>query len=405
MNKTIYKQIPLLMIVLIDSMGMGILVPILSIAFMSPHSPLVTLGTSAAMRQLDFSAVISVFMLSWFFGAAILSDYSDIRGRKHCLSICLIGAALGYALSALAIGTHHLWMLIVGRVIAGITAGSQSIAQAVIVDESSQETLNKHIGFIILASCLGFVLGPLLGGLLSNPKIPHATLATPMWVATALAAFNLILLYFFFKETRPPKKSTALRLSRAILLFKEALSHPRIRSLSLIYIVFVYGWSNYYSFISLYLIHSYHYTTLTITLFSVVLGLGFCLGSGYLNDKLAQWGCEKMVVTNLLITAALCLIGPLLSSEITIWVSAFFIGTLVAAIYAHITTLFSLAVSEDEQGWVMGINGSMMALSFGVSTFLGGMISGHHPILPLYLSGFGLLLASLLAYQWILKKS
>ncbi len=75
-------------------------------------------------------------MICWFFGAAILGDLSDSVGRKKSLMICLIGAFLGYLLSAIAIAFHNFWFLILGRIIAGFTSGSQPIAQAAIVDIS-----------------------------------------------------------------------------------------------------------------------------------------------------------------------------------------------------------------------------------------------------------------------------
>ena len=140
------KFLPLFMVLFIDSMGMGILFPILAVAFMNPSAHFLAVTTSHAMRTLDYGIVISVFMLCWFFGASILGDYSDIKGRKHSLVICLCGAALGYLLSAFALSWHSITLLIIGRIIAGLTAGSQSIAQAAIVDGSTESQLNKNMG-------------------------------------------------------------------------------------------------------------------------------------------------------------------------------------------------------------------------------------------------------------------
>ncbi|ATN85195.1 hypothetical protein AYO29_01045 [Coxiella burnetii str. Schperling] len=102
-------------------------------------------------------------MICWFFGAAILGDLSDTVGRKKALLVCLIGSFLGYLLSAFAVGIHSLTFLILGRVIAGFTAGSQPIAQAAIVDVSSEAHKARNIGLILLAISLGLSSGPSLG--------------------------------------------------------------------------------------------------------------------------------------------------------------------------------------------------------------------------------------------------
>ncbi|AML48313.1 hypothetical protein AYM02_02945 [Coxiella burnetii] len=81
---------------------------------------------------------------------------------------CLIGSFLGYLLSAFAVGIHSLTFLILGRVIAGFTAGSQPIAQAAIVDVSSEAHKARNIGLILLAISLGFIIGPIIGGVLSD---------------------------------------------------------------------------------------------------------------------------------------------------------------------------------------------------------------------------------------------
>src|SRR3990167_1878152 len=158
---------PLFLVLFIDGMGLSLIFPILNSIIVDPQSAFLSVSTSVGTRDFLYGLIVGIFMLCWFFGAAILGDLSDLIGRKKSLLICLIGAFLGYLLSAGAIVVKSIWLLILGRIVAGFTAGSQPIAQAAVVDVSTPEHKTRNIGFIILSPSLGFVLGPIIGGVLS----------------------------------------------------------------------------------------------------------------------------------------------------------------------------------------------------------------------------------------------
>src|SRR3990167_2722255 len=128
---------PLFLVLFIDSMGLGLIFPILNELLIDPSNHFVAANTSTDMRNLLYGGLIGIYMLCWFFGAAFLGDLSDQIGRKKALMICLIGAFLSYLLSAFSIPLNSIALLLIARIVAGITAGSQSIAQAAIIDISS----------------------------------------------------------------------------------------------------------------------------------------------------------------------------------------------------------------------------------------------------------------------------
>src|SRR4051794_22082153 len=90
---------PLLLVLLIDGMGLGLIFPILNGLIFDPKSQFLT-GASPIFHNVIYGAIVSVFMLCWFFGAAVLGDLSDKIGRKKSLLICLVGTCVGYLLSA-----------------------------------------------------------------------------------------------------------------------------------------------------------------------------------------------------------------------------------------------------------------------------------------------------------------
>lgn len=388
----IKNNLPLLLVLLIDSMGLGILFPILAIAFMNPSAHFFAQDIALSARTFLYGAVISVFMLCWFFGAGILGEYSDLKGRKHSLIICLFGAAIGYLCSGLALQWHSLSLLFVGRIIAGFTAGSQSIAQAAIVDQSSADKLSRNMGFMSLAVCLGFVAGPIIGGVFSDSDlIAWFSLSLPMFLAAAISLLNVLLLKLFFHETYVTPEHTTFHLWSGLQQFLSAFSYSGLRYLCIIFFIFIVGWSSYYSFISLYIVQVFHYTAFKTAMFSGFMGLGFCLGSGVLNTYLSsRFSAKWLSCCGLLLAALGCWLTAYAHSQLYVWGIAFIIGATIAFVYPNLVTLFAGQVNQDEQGWVMGVNGSIMALSFGVTTLGMGFVSHLFAALPLFVAALGL---------------
>ena len=167
-----FARIALLLVVIVDLMGQGLIFPIINSLLIDPASTFVAKDTSGSTRNLYYGIVSAVFYLFWFFGAAYISKVSDYIGRKTGIVICLAGGIAGYILTILAIEFSSLWMLIVGRAISGFTAGNQPIAQAALIDISrTDQERSANLGYIVGASALGMMIGPLLSGLLSDSAV------------------------------------------------------------------------------------------------------------------------------------------------------------------------------------------------------------------------------------------
>jgi len=397
-NRYLLANLPLFIVLFIDSMGLGLLFPILNNVIVDPASAFLSATTSGATRDFLYSLTVGLFMLSWFFGAAILGDLSDTVGRKKALIICLLGSFVGYFVAAVSIWLHSLPLLILGRVIAGFTAGSQPIAQAAIVDISPPEHKARNIGYILLAISLGFVFGPIFGGVLSDAKlVSWFTFSTPLNFAAIVSFFNAALLWLTFKETSHVTGKIYLKFHRAIQIFISAFQRRTIRYISLVFLVLIFGWSDFFTFISMFVMDRYHFSPLMICLYMGALGLGFAIGCGLLVDFCAnRYAHKQTVIVSTALTAAGVLLMLLVYNQVLAWIIATFIGAVMALAYSTTLIIFSNQVGEDEQGWVMGVTGSIMALSFGINSFLTGLVAHYGPSLPIALSVLGLSLSGLL---------
>ncbi len=390
--------VPLFLVLFIDGMGLSLLFPILSSIIIDPHSSFLPAHVGASSRSLLYGMVVGIFMLCWFFGAAILGDLSDSVGRKKSLLICLLGAFLGYLISAFAVTWHSLLFLILGRVVAGFTAGSQPIAQAAIVDVSHEKHKARNIGLILLALSLGFVLGPVIGGVLSDHRIVSwFNFSTPLYFASLISILNAILLLSTFNETFNTSAKINIQLSRAIQVFISAFQHRKVRFLSLIFLIMIYGWSNFFTFISIFSIQLYNFSPTQVSLLLADMGVGFSIGCGFLVDYFVKRFEIKLIVAiNLIITAIFIILLIITHSQGFLWAIMVFIGATISIGYSGLITLFSNQVDRHEQGWVMGVTGAVMALCFGLTSFLTGYLANFGATIPMWLAVAGIGFSGLL---------
>jgi DHA1 family tetracycline resistance protein-like MFS transporter len=180
------KKSPLaliLLVVFIDLIGFGMIIPIL---------PLYAESFRASEWQIGI--LLGSYSFMQFLASPFLGTISDRFGRKPVLLCSLLGSAIGYTLMANA---HSLPMLFLARIIDGISGASVATASAYIADITPPENRSRRIGLIGAAFGVGFVLGPAIGGLLSLIS-PSA----PFWFAAAVALVNGLGMIVFLPEPK-----------------------------------------------------------------------------------------------------------------------------------------------------------------------------------------------------------
>ncbi|RDI48601.1 MFS transporter [Aquicella lusitana] len=389
---------PLFLVLFIDSMGLGLVFPVLNELVINPNTNFISATVSANMRNIIYGVTIGLYMFCWFFGAAFLGDLSDQIGRKKSLMICLLGAFLGYLFSAFSVIFNSFTLLLIGRIIAGFTAGSQSIAQAAIVDISTSEHKARNLGLILFVISLGFIFGPLAGGILSDKDLLASfSYATPFYFAAAISLLNAILLQFLFKETFTHTEKLRIKLSHAIEIFISAFTNEKVRELSIILLVMIFGWSGFYSFISMFLLRVYHFSALQTGFYMGLMGVGFGIGTGFLVDPCTRYFTLKACVIGGSLIAGVCTLLTLLApNTLFLWIIIVPLAAAIAIAYSTILTQFSNQVDEDSQGWVMGITGAIMAFAFGVNGVLVGALADLDTRIPLIIAFAGMTLAGVL---------
>ncbi|MGV8169427.1 MAG: MFS transporter, partial [Candidatus Nanoarchaeia archaeon] len=211
-----FSILPVFLVILIDMIGIGIIIPILGPLFLSSDH-IFDASISVATRMIILGLLIAAYPLAQFFGAPILGALSDKHGRKKLLIISLAGTFIGYVLFGVGIVTHSLWLLFVSRIIDGFTGGNITIAMSAIADVSDEKQKVKRFGLVGMAFGLGIIIGPFIGGKLSQPAlVPWFDYATPIWFAAILCLVNIVLFIYNFRETLQTKRHSKISLFTGI---------------------------------------------------------------------------------------------------------------------------------------------------------------------------------------------
>ncbi|WP_456389977.1 MFS transporter [Profundibacter sp.] len=183
-------RLPILFIMItlaIDAMGIGLIMPVM------PDLIRQLRNTDLASAAMWGGVLATSFAVMQFLFSPMIGNLSDRFGRRRVLLVSLFFMALDYLVMAVA-GT--IWLLLAGRIVGGITAATRSTATAYMADISSATDKAKNFGLVSAAFGIGFVLGPLIGGMLSTFGA-----RAPFYAAAALAAGNFVFGYFILPET------------------------------------------------------------------------------------------------------------------------------------------------------------------------------------------------------------
>ncbi|MDC4716572.1 TCR/Tet family MFS transporter [Acinetobacter baumannii] len=170
----------------LDAIGIGLIFPILPLLLQD-----MTHSTYIAVYM---GILASLYAAMQFIFSPLLGALSDRWGRRPVLLISLAGSAVNYLFLTFS---HSLILLLIGRIIAGITSANMAVASTYIVDVSQENNRAKYFGLINAMFGAGFIIGPVLGGFLSEYG-----LRLPFLVAAILTGLNLLFAYFILPETR-----------------------------------------------------------------------------------------------------------------------------------------------------------------------------------------------------------
>ncbi len=358
----------------INSMSIGLVFPIFASLFFQEGGALFAQDASLYVKTLSYSMILALPNILMIFGAPFLGRMSDHAGRKTVLLLGLMGVALSFLLSACSIAFGSLFLLFASRAIAGFMDGSEGVAQAAIADISHPKEKARHMGYATFAGTIGFIIGPVVGGFLAEPALTgRYHFEIPFLASFVLTLLNAMILFRYFPK-QPPSHDYPAKISYLSLLNRgfAILFDKRIRILSGILLSLQWTLAAFYQLCILFLVQQFNYSSGEVGLFTMFLGACFSGGIFLVIyvflDRFKHVHLLKLGIGFIILSLLSALF--LRHSAIFPWISVIPMMLGIAMMYNVLLSFLSNAVSEKEQGDVMGSGTSLKAIGWLTSGLL-----------------------------------
>ena len=365
------KIFVIFLVVFIDLLGFGIVIPLLptfseNVLFMH--------GTTIGL-------VAGIFSLMQFIFNPLWGRLSDIYGRKPIILFSLTGNVISYIVLGLVLSGVYksITLLFISRAMAGFFSANIGAAMAYISDITDAKNRSKGMGIIGSAFGLGFVFGPFIGGILAQ----KFGFGVPVFLAAFMSLSALLLAYIILEESLPPefrKKDykSVLRLGVGMDKLKEALRHPNVGFLIVLYFLTTFSIANIYATLQLYTESrsGFNFNIEEISYLFAYIGIIGSLVQGVLIRPLVKYFEERkiLIAGNLIMAVGLGMI-PFSAHHLLILLLSLFLTGLGNGLNMPMTlSLVSKYTDRDEQGGILGINQSLSSLARFLGPAWGGLV-------------------------------
>lgn len=369
--------------IFIDMLGIGILIPVFPL-LINPNSVYkITPDTWTMSSSFIMSGwLLAIYPFAQFLFNPILGQLSDRFGRKRILIFSILGTGLSYVLFAIGIYIKSIGLIFFSRALDGITGANISVAQAAIADVSETNNRAKNFGVVGVALGLGFILGPFLGGILSdNSLCKYFDAATPFWIATGLSILNIILIQVFLPETIKSYSNMKINLISSIDNIRKVFLNKDITSGVITNFLFSIGFNSYTTFWGIILSYYYGFSQSKTGGFFGYMGIAIVLAQGLVVRKLSGKLLEKNILKFSILATAFSILAYYFVSinyQLLLYLFIPFLAISVSVTRSFMGAYLSKLVPNSMQGEIMGINSSAMALSQVFPAILAGYIAIHH---------------------------
>ena len=345
----------ILITVMIDAMGIGLILPVM------PDLIRETTGGTLAQAAIWGGILSTAFAAMQFLFGPILGGLSDRFGRRPVLLVSLLVMAADYVVMALA---GSIWLLLAGRIVGGITAATHSTASAYMADISAPHEKARNFGLIGAAFGMGFVLGPVMGGLLAEWDTRAPFIAAAL-LALANAAFGWLVL----RETVTDRIRRPFQWGRANP-FGAIRAVSKLGGVgSLIWVYFLYHFATvvYPAIWAYFTAARFGWSPSLIGVSLAVYGLSLAVAQGTLvGPAIRLFGDARTVLLGLLIQIiSLVILGFIASGNLLLMLIPV---TAIGAIgLPALQGILSRAVADNAQGELQGVLTSLTSVAMVVA--------------------------------------
>lgn len=370
------RLLTVFLIVFIDLLGFGLILPILPFYAAAFGAGAFTTGL-----------LVASYAAAQLVGAPLLGRLSDRYGRRPLLLVSLFGTFVGFILLGVA---NTLWLLFAARLLDGLTGGNISVAQAYITDVTDEKNRARGLGLIGAAFGLGFIIGPAAGAFLSRigsglafAEGPLAGLtwrfALPALAAAALALFNLVAVYRWLPESLDAARRAALtrngRPEISLQALRAAFARPAVGPLLHTRFWFALAFSTFQTIFPLYAAYRFGLNEVSTGYILTYVGLLVVLVQGvgirYLTARIPE---RRLIVAAILLMAPSLLAWAFAPNVPFLLVALIPIALAGGTLNTVINSVLSKAVLPHETGGILGLAAALESSTRVVGPTLGGAL-------------------------------
>ena len=378
-------------------MGIGIIMPVM------PDLIQEVGNVDLSKAALWGGTLTVVFAINQFLFSPIIGGMSDTYGRRPVLLVALFVMALDYLVMGFA---HAMWLLFLGRFVGGITAATQSTASAYMADISTKEDKAKNFGLLGAAFGVGFILGPIVGGLLSE----YGSRA-PFFAAAAIAFANMLFGYFVLPETvtDATRRKFEWRRANPFGTFKQMKQLQGMLPMLFVFLLLSIAFFVYPSIWAFFGRAQFDWDARMVGMTLAAYGLGIVIVQGFLIRPILKRFGEKKTALFGMCMHLLTFTAYQFMTE-TWQVFAFMpLSVFSAVAVPALQGLMSNSVSDNSQGELQGAMGSLTALATIISPLVMTQVFSYFtnenapiylPSAPFLVSAFSIVVALLMFRSW-----
>lgn len=362
------KFLPVYLLTFVNTLGFSILIPVLPFIIEKYHAP-----------KYAYGIILSLYAFFQFIGAPILGGLSDRIGRKPVLFISQLGTLLSWVIFGSAyfitenivyIFALPIWIIIISRILDGITGGNISVTNAYVSDITTPKQKSSIFGYLGGIAGVGIIIGPGLGGLAAGTSIGY--LGTII-LAASISLFTVFAIMFFLKESLPEnrrREKERFSLSKTILVTKRIKDiNPSflIKKVLLLRMIMGIMMSAYIGTISLYVVDLFEFNERETGFFMMIVGSYLAFNQLFTYKffirkfgelKTMMLGFIFMLVGFFLIT---------LEVNIYLYLSLYYVLNLgFSLVMPTFNSLIAQKGDQNKQGEIMGISESIASLCMAI---------------------------------------
>lgn len=354
-------RLPLLFIlatIALDAIGIGLIFPVM------PALIIEVTGRPISEAALWAGALATSFAVMQFLFGPVMGALSDRFGRRPVLLVSLFVMAVDYVLLALA---PTVLLLLVARIVAGIASATHATATAYVADITPPDGRGARFGLIGAAFGIGFILGPLIGGLLAGFDT-----RAPFWVAAGLALANLAFGALILPESLPRASRRPFSLARANPLgaLLQVGKLPHLRRPLAVFLILAVAMNVYPSIWAFYGAAQFGWSTGMIGFSLAIYGVSFALGQTFLVGPLIRWlGEARAAFWGMWVDVlTLGMLGVITSGTLALLLTP--ITALGGVVTPALQALLSRDTPADAQGELQGVLASLNAIAMIVAPLI-----------------------------------